>query len=517
MSAKLPRHRRAWTVTAAAVVFGFALSVGTPAQSTGPSQVERMSAVAQRTDRVVQLPLSKSKILDFDEDIRDVIVSDPKVADAVVRSSRRLYVLGNKFGNTNVVVFGASGRALANLEIQVQVDTQALEGLLKRMLPKSSIRIEAVAGTVILSGTVANGGEAVQAYEVASRFVGAPADSSASSGGGASASAASGTSGTSSIGNTVQVVNALTIAGKDQVMLKVTIAEVQREVVKMLGIDLTNVSTAEAAAGYLTGASVLTGSFGSNAVTSNPFAINSGTNTALDQRFSWSHGNVNVRGRLKALEQSGLLKTLAEPNLSALSGEQAQFLVGGEYPVPVSQSTGSTGSTIGVEFKTYGIALNFQPVVLAEDRINLTVKTEVSELTSDGAVTIGSLTIPALRVRRASTTLEIPSGGAMVLGGLIKDDVRQSLAGVPGLLNVPVLGTLFRSRDFQQSQSELAIFIQPVVVRPVAASKLVRPDQNFQSSGDPAAVLMGRLQRIYRAGDKEPTGNYAGRFGFIFD
>lgn len=480
--------------------------------SGSASAAERSVATTGSLGRDIHLALSKSKIVDFDEDIRDVVVSDPKVADAIVRTSRRLFVIGNKFGTTNVVVFSASGRAMANLEIHVEVDTRSLEDLLKRLLPKSRIVVEAVAGTVVLSGTVSSGGEAVQAYEVASRFVGAAPAATASSGGATDPTGAAATA-----GSTIQVVNALTIGGKDQVMLKVTIAEVQRQAVKMLGIDLTNISTAEAASGYLTGASVISGAFGTNAITNNAFPINPATTTALDQKFAWSAGGLNLRGRLQALEQNSLLKTLAEPNLSALSGEQAQFLVGGEYPVPVSQSSGSGGTTIGVEFKTYGIALNFQPVVLSEDRINLTVKTEVSELTSDGAVTIGSLTIPALRVRRASTTLEVPSGGAMVLAGLIKDDVRQAITGIPGLLNVPVLGALFRSRDFQQSQSELVIFIEPLVVRPTHVSKLQRPDQNLRPAGDAAAMFMGRVNRIYRSGDGAPNGAYSGRFGYIFD
>ena len=333
------------------------------------------------------------------------------------------------------------------------------------MLFRSQIRVEAVAGTVVLSGTVASGGEAVQAYEVASRFVGADSSSGGSSGASASGSSAgTASTTTSSAGSSVQVVNALQIGGRDQVMLRVTIAEVQRQVVKMLGINFTD--------GSGNASTITSGNFSSSTSTVNAFPINSGTSAALDQTFGWSAGAFQLKARLQALEQNNLMKTLAEPNLSALSGEQAQFLVGGEYPVPVSQSSGTGGSTIGVEFKTYGIALNFQPVVLSEDRINLTVKTEVSELTSDGAVSIGTLTIPALRVRRASTTLEVPSGGAMVLGGLIKDDVRQAVTGVPGLLNLPILGSLFRSRDFQQSQSELVIFIQPLVVRDRKSTRL---------------------------------------------
>jgi len=488
----------------AAAVFAAVIGLAGPGALAADDTVPRIDRIASdgRQDRVVQLPLSKSKILDFDEDIRDVLVSDPKVADAVVRSSRRLYLIGNKFGTTNIVVFGASGRPIANLELQVQVDTRTLESLIKRLLPRSDIRIEAVAGTVVLSGTVGNGGEAIQAYEVASKFVGAPITGPAS--GGSSGAPAGGSptpaaeAGTSAVGNAIQVVNALTIRGKDQVMLKVSIAEVQRDVVKKLGIDLTN--------------SITNGSWSTTLSTVNPFPITPGLNPATVAQGTLTFGGSSVSAKLNALEQNGFLKTLAEPNLSALSGEQAQFLAGGEYPVPVYTSTG-----ISIEFKPYGIGLNFQPVVLSDDRISLTVKTEVSELTSDGAVTIGTLTIPALRVRRASTTLEIPSGGAMALGGLLRDDARQAISGTPGLVNLPVLGTLFRSRDFQRSQSELVIFVQPLIVRPVAAAKLNRPDQNYQNSSDGAAYFLGRVNRMYRTVDRGASGSYRGQYGYIFE
>lgn len=461
-------------------------------------RVDRVAGQETGRDRLVQLPLSKSKILDFDEDIRDVLVSDPKVADAVVRSSRRLYLIGNKFGITNIVVFGASGRPIANLELQVQVDTHALETLLKRLLPKSEIRVEAVAGTVVLSGAVANGGEAIQAFEVASRFVGAPIPTSSAAGGGAAPAPIAGPNGVVNAGSSIQVVNALTIRGKDQVMLKVTIAEVQRDIVKKLGIDLTN--------------SISNGNWSSTLNTLNPFPITPAVNPALTGSGTLQFGASTISARINALEQNGFLKTLAEPNLSALSGEQAQFLAGGEYPVPVYTTTG-----VNIEFKPYGIGLNFQPVVLSEDRISLTVKTEVSELTSDGSVTIEKLTIPALQVRRASTTLEIPSGGAMVLGGLIKDSSKQAIAGTPGLLKLPILGALFRSRDFQRSQSELVIFVQPLVVRPVAAAKLERPDRNFQPSSDGAGYFLGRVNRMYRTVDRGQKGSYHGQYGYIFE
>ena len=215
-----------------------------------------------------------------------------------------------------------------------------------------------------------------------------------------------------------------------------------------------------------------------------------------------------------------MLKVLSEPTLTAISGEEATFLVGGEYPIPVS----TENNVVTVQFKKYGIGLGFIPVVLSDGRISLKVSTEVSEPSSEGAITVGSstsssgkLSITSLRVRRASSTVEMSSGSTMVMAGLITDDVRQAIAGTPGLMNLPILGTLFRSRDFQRSQTELAVFVQPVLVVPVAPGKLVRPDQNLAPASDAAANFLGRLNKIYRSTDREPPGRYQGQYGFIYE
>lgn len=481
----------------------------------GPSPVGWVAAVAAAepaagtakgygpVSRQMKLAVSKSTIVDFDEEIRDILVSNPAVADAVVRTNRRLYILGNKFGTTNIYVFGTHGRQIAAYELQVQPDTATLEALMKRLLPQADIRVEAVAGTVVLSGSVRSPAEAMQAQEVASRFVGAPVGGGATGGTG-------GVVAGGSTGDALQVVNALTIRGKDQVMLKVTIAEIQRSVVKQLGIDLSAIATS--------------GSLTTAIATANPFAVNGASGAGLvpynssTPTFNNVSGTNSFTATVRALEQNGVMRTLAEPTLTAISGEEATFLVGGEFPIPVSQDNG----TITVEFKKFGISLGFVPVVLSEGRISVKVNTEVSEPTSEGSFSIGtggsrSLNISALRVRRADTTLEVPSGGTIVMAGLIRDDVRQSLAGVPGAMSLPILGTLFRSRDYQRSQSELAIFVQPLVVQPVAAGKLVRPDQNFQASSDAAASFMGRLNRMYRTNGRDTSGAYHGQYGFIYE
>ena len=481
-----------------------------------------LAGAAARGGPVRQLSIaaSKSTVLDFDEDLRDVLVSNPTVADAVVRTNRRLYIMGNKLGTTNIFVFGASGRQIAAYELQVQPDIATLQNLIRRLMPESDIHVEAVAGTVVLSGSVANSGEAMQAYEVAAKFIGAPIEqagsSSGGSGGSGGASAGGGSSGRTT-GESVQVVNALKIRGKEQVMLKVTIAEVQRNAVKKLGIDLTTAGRVGTDTTGLAGAVLNNSGAFTNILSQNGFPVTSGVDPALDAMGTYKIGNLTLNSRLQTLERLGVLRTLAEPNLSAISGEQAKFLVGGEYPIPVSQGTTGGAVQTTVEFKQYGVALNFIPVVLSEGRISLTVNTEVSELTSDGAAKVSStLTIPALQVRRASTTLEIPSGGAMVLAGLLKDDTRQAISGTPGLMKLPILGALFRSRDFQRAESELAIFVQPFIVRPTSMSKLQRPDQNFQPATDAAGYFMGRVNRMYRVNGAD-NGTYRGQYGFIYE
>jgi pilus assembly protein CpaC len=205
---------------------------------------------------------------------------------------------------------------------------------------------------------------------------------------------------------------------------------------------------------------------------------------------------------------------LAEPNLTAISGETANFLAGGEFPVPIAQQLG----TISVEFKKFGIGLSFTPVVMSEGRISLKVSTEVSELSNQGAVNIGTLSIPALKVRRAETTVELPSGGSMVMAGLLSDQSKQALSGYPGLKNLPILGTLFRSRDFQKDETELVVIITPYVVKPVARQQLAQPDQGFGWASDVDADLMGQMNRVYgRNPERAPVGKFDGDVGFIVD
>jgi pilus assembly protein CpaC len=295
-------------------------------------------------------------------------------------------------------------------------------------------------------------------------------------------------------------------------MLKVTLAEVQRSIIKQLGIDLS--------ANLSYGTSVV------NFTNNNPFTANSAPLVAGNSVIGDFGTMPSVRATLRAMESAGVVRTLAEPNLTAISGESATFISGGEFPIPTgvtcqTTSSGGIGQCVQtVSFKKFGISLNFTPVVLTEGRISLRVMTEVSEVSTENALTggQGGTTIPSIKTRRAETTLEIPSGGAMAMAGLIQEQTKQAINGLPGLSQLPVLGTLFRSRDFVNNQTELMVLVTPYVVRAVAQKDLSRPDDGFASASDPQADLLGSINRIYGVpGRVEKARNYRGTYGFITD
>lgn len=447
------------------------------------------SGGGQLNARFLPLGIGKSVVIDLPRDIKDVLVADPKIANAIVRSAQRAYIIGAAVGQTNIIFFDTAGQQIAAYDIAVTRDLNGVRAALRTAFPQSDIRIEGVGDGVVLSGTAANPGEAQQAQEIAVRLT-----SSAE-----------------------KVVNSIVVRGRDQVMLKVTVAEVQRSIIKQLGVDLS------ASMNY--GTAVVTFN------NSNPFTalgrplVDSNTAVGAFGKTITSTGTVpSVQATLRAMESAGVVRTLAEPNLTAISGEAATFIAGGEFPIPTgvtcqtTQGGGTGPCSPSVSFKKFGISLNFTPVVLSEGRISLRVMTEVSEVSNDNSVTITGFTVPSIKTRRAETTLEIPSGGSMAMAGLIQDQTKQAINGLPGLAQVPVLGTLFRSRDFVNNQTELMVLVTPYVVRAVAQKDLSRPDDGFAESSDPQADLLGTLNRIYGVpGRAEPARKYRGTYGFITD
>jgi len=480
-----------------------------PAAAQSAVAAAQSATTAATVHRSVSVGLNKSVIVDLPRDARDILVSNPEIADAVIRTARRIYITGIAVGQSNVIVFDRAGAQVVSLDLRVERDTSALSEMMRRLIPDSDITIEIVSDNIVLSGSVRNAADARRAQDIANIFAngGANAQPPSSSGGGSS-SGGTGVNISVSAAQptpTSSVVNLLTIEGEDQVHLKVTVAEVERSIAKQLGIEMSG----DIQLGHFSTCTVL----GTCSTTGNPFGVNGSSLSNNQLTLGYSDGVSSLSATLRALEQTGMIKTLAEPTLTAISGETASFLAGGEFPVPSGKD--SSGN-VTIEFKPFGVALGFTPVVLSEGRISLRVKTEVSELTSDGSVTLSGITIPGLKVRRAESTLELPSGGSMVLGGMLQDNVHQSIAKFPGLGDLPVLGPLFRSRDFQRNETELVIIITPYLVKPVAPSALATPDQGYSTAGDAQANFLGDLNRVYGAeGAKAPAGTYQGNYGFI--
>jgi len=492
-----------------------------PAASAADAAQGAVSAPAGGTiDRTVKVGLDKSLVLDLPRDARDILVSNPDIADAVIRTPRRIYVTGVKVGQSNVIVFDRAGQQIVSLNLQVERDTGELSGLLQRLIPDSDITVEIVSDNIVLTGTVKNAADSQKAQDLANVFAngGAQAQPAAAAGSGGSGAAASGgvqISLASAAPTTPQsqVVNMLTIEGEDQVHLKVTVAEVQRNVAKQLGITMNgDINIGSITTCGLTGTTCTAPS-----TLGNPFGANNRSLSSNALSIGFNDGVSGLSATLQALQETGMIKTLAEPTLTAISGEDASFLAGGEFPVPTGRD--SSGN-VTIEFKPFGVALSFTPVVLSEGRISLHVKTEVSEISNAVTVQLGSnLVIPGLDVRRAESTMELPSGGSMVLGGLLQDSVRESIAAMPGLGQLPVLGPLFRSRDFQRNQTELVIIVTPYLVKPVPRDALATPDQGFAPASDAQAVLLGNINRVYGGPSNKPASyadQYKGHVGFIY-
>ncbi|HWQ87235.1 type II and III secretion system protein family protein [Brevundimonas sp.] len=505
--------------------------------------------------QIINLPRGSSMAIDLPSDARDVIVPNPVVAEAMLHSPRRITIIGLQPGETDAVVLDAAGRTILSLRIRVDTGVSALQDTLSRVMPGSSVRAEAVNDSIILSGPVANPGEADRAAQVARAFVTTPE----------------------------KVINMMTIAGSDQVMIKARVIEVQRSAIKQLGLSTnavvnsgTNFVSGGRANSYgvngaqVGGGSVCIGQNGArttnytdtNRTTTESGAIIRGVDTTNDiRRVQVINGQVfidglittetrpsgtsniienlistayqtitgtNTQACLQAFERIGLIRTLAEPNLTSVNGENAEFLAGGEFPVPVGRTVDATTgqTTIGIEFKPFGVRLAFRPIVLSEGRISLQLSTEVSELTTVGAFTLGggdtgdALVIPALNVRRASSTVELPSGGSMMIAGLLREETRQNIDDLPGIGNLPVLGALFRSRDYLSGETELVIIVEAFIVSPTSPGRLQTPSDGLIIANDAQTLLFGQLNQRYRRGDASAVtadAGWAGPVGYVIE
>ncbi len=501
-------NRVATGLLLAAVIAAPAMGQGAPKSFGGvpfesiPTPRIQPNANDQVMARRIDLSVGKSIIIDLPRDAGEVFVADPKVANAVVRTSRKIFIIGTGAGTTSVFVMDKAGSQIAALDIGVAKELarelNVLREVLKKALPHADIKVSSVGDSFVLAGVVDSTLEVQSAIDIANNLVGQ------SSGGFLGL-------GPSTSG---KVVNALQVRGKDQVMLKVTIAEIQRSVLKQLGINLD---------GEWRNA---TSAFG--LVTDIPFSVQRDllSDTVI------GYGASGNKGTLRALERQGVLRTLAEPTLTAISGESAKFLAGGEIAIPQSQTCTPSGTvlnnlinqgglvcTSSFTYKPIGVTLNFTPVVLSENRISVRLATEVTEIDADNSIQIGTTQrMPGFRTRKAETTVELPSGGVLATAGIIQQSMRQHINGLPGMMNIPILGTLFRSRDYQRYETELLVLVQPFIAKPSSPGQIARPDDGFADASDPSTIFMGRLNRTYgtAAADLRRKGGL-GPVGFIND
>jgi pilus assembly protein CpaC len=493
-----------------------------PVLVNGTADLGALSFSAQAAEKIkkvasndqVKLGLNKSVVIDLPSDAYDILVANPTVADAVTRTARRIYVFGKAVGTTNIFVFGPKGEQIASFDLTIERDVAGLDSYLSRFIEDSDITAEIINDNIVLTGTVQTPQDAAKAVALAEIFV---KGGEATTGAFDKATPAGG-EGSVVIGGANQearrsssIVNLLKIIGDDQVTLKVTVAEISRTVMKQLGVS-----------------HILEGAASGIGISGLTEAVN-GLGTSLANSgvgVGTSFGSTSLSSYLNALEQTGVMKTLAEPTLTAVSGEKATFKVGGEFNlVTATDRTPDNPSTPLDEGKDtntiskveYGIGLEFVPVVLSPGRISLKVRTSVSEPTNEGSVNGNQTGLISIRKRLADTTIELPSGGSMMIAGLVRDDVRQVVSGMPGLKNLPVLGTLFRSRDFVRNQTELVIIVTPYLARPVARNKLAKPDDNFNAASDSAGIFLGKVNRVYGSMQtNRKNGQYHGVVGFIY-
>lgn len=430
----------------------------------------------------------KAAVIELPVDARDILVSDPQIADARVRTPRQIYIIGTAVGITSALFFDEQGKQILNLEITVSLDISAAAASLAMHFPDNKLTVEGLGGNLTVSGRVPNLAAANRAISIVRRFVEADEN----------------------------IVNLLTIEGDEQVLLKVRVAEMRRTITKQLGINLlgnfnrgggsgfqANTSNQFSIAGRLLGG--LTA--GANKTVPGP------TVPPLSSTPALSLTTNSLTGVLQALERDGLVHVLAEPNLTAVSGEAAKFLAGGEFPVPTGRDR---DGNIIITFKQFGVGLGFTPVVLSDGRISLRMSTEVSQVSNEQAVTLVGLVIPGLSVRRAETTVELPSGGSLVIGGLLQDDIRKAVDGIPGLKDIPILGSLFRSSDFQSNETELVIIVTPYLVKPVNEDELRLPTDGFAPASDFDDFILGRMSGVYKR-NAEAGASLQGPYGFIME
>ena len=499
----------AWPVAAEGLPMKprFRLTLALATAALAPIIATATPSAAQTVSRPKQdmvLSIGRGQLINVGGRMTDVFVADEKIADVQIKATNQLYVTGKSAGVTTIYASDAAGNVIWSANVRVGSNIDSVDQMLRVAMPDAKIAVSTFgADTVLLTGTIATPDDAAEAQRLVAAFM----------------------------GKTTNVISRLRTATPLQVNLQVRIAEVARSLVKSLGANLTSIdgtggfkfgyNQGRAAGTTITTDPNLPLGIGNKVQgwTQDPTAISAtnplgwvkadGTNVSPLNGVSTIAGlgklfGLNILGTLDAGETVGLVTTLAQPNLTAISGETADFLAGGEFPVLSSQGLGTTQ----VEFKRYGVSLSYTPTVMGDGRISLRVKPEVSELSSDGAVTLNGFTVPALTVRRAETTVELGSGQSFMIAGLLKNSTKNTVQKLPGAGDVPILGSLFRSTSFQRGETELVIVVTPYLVTPVDANTIKLPTDGYQAANELQRVL-GNMQSDGKSGKPRPMPSEA--------
>ncbi|MEM7074506.1 MAG: type II and III secretion system protein family protein [Pseudomonadota bacterium] len=465
------------------VIFGLVAEVAT---------AESIQVIRKGAGRDLSIPMNRAVVIESEVPFAELSIANPAIADFSTLSDRTIYVLGKTPGRTTLTLLDATGRLITNVEVHVSPDISEFKERLQQILPGERIEVRPANDGIVLSGTVSSLVKMDRALELANRY--APE----------------------------RVSNLMSVAGKQQVMLKVRFAEMQRNVGKALGVSTAVDST---------GSNPSTGSFGGSGTASTlggALSLLGGLIPLTNDNFGalavgFEIGSTEVGILIEALEEKGVVRTLAEPNLTALSGQEASFLAGGEFPIPVAQDNDTTT----IEFKPFGVELNFTPRVTDENTVNLEVAAAVSSVDPTNSIVTDGLQIPAFRRRDANTTVVMRDGQSFAIAGLLQDDFRDTARQVPWLGDVPVLGTLFRSADYQREQSELVIIISVHLVTPTSGAALALPTDRVRLPSDAELFLNGRVALDRREGTTPASGSgtvgevarqdFDGSYGYVMD
>ncbi len=431
MLSKTLRDLAAVLVLAAATTLPATLAQSADGVQLSPIDLENVAH-----GQSITIGSGKARIIRLQFDVRDVLVANPAVADVIVKTPRTIYILGNEVGGTNAFFFDGDGNEIARLEIRVQIDTVGITDAIRSLMPHVNVKVTAVANDVFLTGNVRSARLSENIQQIVMRYIGGD-----------------------------RVVSLMSIEEDQQVLLQVRIAEVSRGALKDVGINFQAVT---GAGNVALAVATVGGSVG-----------------FLQAAANLTSGDTSITGILNALENKGLVKTLAEPNLTAMSGENANFLAGGDIPFPVAQGD----NAIGVVFRSFGIGLNFTPSVLDSRRISLRLSTEVSA--PDAATTVGPFT--GFSIRRAETTVEVPSGSSIVIAGLLQESLAADIQGLPWAKNIPILGALFRNNTINRTERELMVAVTAYLVKPVERTQIRYPTDTIAAPTDTEIFLLGRL------------------------